>query len=136
MTSRPWTFRTAATAVALATAAATFSTYAVAQADEGAPASVERHDPADNTHAEHNLDGPLSKTQEAQREEALKQVISGDAQVQKREGSQVVQLKSKKGDSKYVELGREKTDKIFTILVEFGDKISEFGGTAGPPTTR
>ncbi|MFC8242310.1 immune inhibitor A domain-containing protein [Streptomyces chartreusis] len=132
MTSRPWTFRTAATAVALATAAATFSTYAVAQADEGAPASVERHDPADNTHAEHNLDGPLSKTQEAQREEALKQVISGDAQVKKREGSQVVQLKSKKGDSKYVELGREKTDKIFTILVEFGDKVSEFGGTPGP----
>ncbi|WP_432196950.1 immune inhibitor A domain-containing protein [Streptomyces sp. bgisy027] len=132
MTSRPWTFRTAATAVALATAAATFSTYAVAQADDGAPASVERHDPADNTHAEHNLDGPMSKTQQAQREEALKQVISGEAQVKKRDGSQVVQLKSKKGDSKYVELGREKTDKIFTILVEFGDKVSEFGGTAGP----
>ena len=49
MTSRPWTFRAAATAVALATAAATFSTFAVAQADEGAPApSVERHDPADH----------------------------------------------------------------------------------------
>ncbi|MFF6981083.1 immune inhibitor A domain-containing protein [Streptomyces sp. NPDC008343] len=133
MTSRPWTFRTAATAVALATAAATFSTFAVAQADEGAPAaSVERHDPAEHTHADHNLDGPMSKTQEAQREEALNQVISGRTKVKKRDGSQVVELKSKKGDSKYVELGREKTDKIFTILVEFGDKISEFGGTAGP----
>ncbi|MEU8988986.1 immune inhibitor A domain-containing protein [Streptomyces sp. NPDC048558] len=133
MTSRPWTFRTAATAVALATAAATFSTFAVAQADEGAPAaSVERHDPAENTHADHNLDGPMSKTQEAQREEALKQVLSGRTKAKKRDGSQVVELKSKKGDSKYVELGREKTDKIFTILVEFGDKISEFGGTAGP----
>ncbi|MFH0518792.1 immune inhibitor A domain-containing protein [Streptomyces sp. M41] len=133
MTSRPWTFRAAATAVALATAAATFSTYAVAQADEGAPkASVERHDPAENTHVDHDLEGPLSKTQEAQREEALNQVISGKAKVTKREGSQVVKLKSKKGDSKYVELGREKTDKIFTILVEFGDKVSEFGGTPGP----
>ncbi|MEU8847861.1 immune inhibitor A domain-containing protein [Streptomyces sp. NPDC048564] len=133
MTSRPWTFRTAATAVALATAAATFSTFAVAQADEGAPAaSVERHDPAEHTHADHNLDGPMSKTQEAQREEALKQVLSGRTKAKKRDGSQVVELKSKKGDSKYVELGREKTDKIFTILVEFGDKISEFGGTAGP----
>lgn len=133
MTSRPWTFRTAATAVALATAAATFSTFAVAQADEGAPAaSVERHDPAEHTHADHNLDGPMSKTQEAQREEALNQLISGRAKAKKRDGSQVVELKSKKGDSKYVELGREKTDKIFTILVEFGDKISEFGGTAGP----
>ncbi|MFF5479811.1 immune inhibitor A domain-containing protein [Streptomyces sp. NPDC012935] len=133
MTSRPWTFRTAATAVALATAAATFSTFAVAQADEGAPtASVERHDPAEHTHADHNLDGPMSKTQEAQREEALNQLISGRAKAKKRDGSQVVELKSKKGDSKYVELGREKTDKIFTILVEFGDKISEFGGTPGP----
>ncbi|MGW6733366.1 immune inhibitor A domain-containing protein [Streptomyces sp. NPDC055013] len=133
MTSRPWTFRTAATAVALATAAATFSTFAVAQADEGAPAaSVERHDPAEHTHADHNLDGPMSKTQEAQREEALNQLISGRTKAKKRGGSQVVELKSKKGDSKYVELGREKTDKIFTILVEFGDKVSEFGGTPGP----
>ncbi|MGC9536251.1 immune inhibitor A domain-containing protein [Streptomyces sp. UG1] len=132
MTSRPWTFRAAATTVALATAAATFSTFAVAQADEGAPASVERHDPADRTHAEHDLEGPMSKTQQAQREEALNQVISGKSKVKKRGGSQVVELKSKKGDSKYVELGREKTDKIFTILVEFGDKISEFGGTPGP----
>lgn len=132
MTSRPWTFRAAATAVALATAAATYSTFAVAQADEGAPASVERHDPAEHTHADHNLDGPMSKTQEAQREEALNQVISGQSKVKKRDGSQVVELKSKKGDSKYVELGREQTDKIFTILVEFGDQISEFGGTPGP----
>ncbi|NUP22590.1 MAG: M6 family metalloprotease domain-containing protein [Streptomyces sp.] len=133
MTSRPWTFRAAATTVALATAAATFSTFAVAQADEGAAAaSVERHDPAEHTHADHDLDGPMSKTQEAQREEALKQVISGKTKVKERDGSKVVQLKSKKGDGKYVELGREKTDKIFTILVEFGDKLSEFGGTPGP----
>ncbi|MFE5185216.1 immune inhibitor A domain-containing protein [Streptomyces sp. NPDC056628] len=132
MTSRPWTFRTAATAVALATAAATFSTFAVAQADEGAPASVDRRDPADHQHADHDLEGPLSKTVEAQRQEALTQVISGKTKVKSRDGSQVVELKSKKGDSKYVELGREKTDKIFTILVEFGDQISEFGGTPGP----
>ncbi|MFJ8533116.1 immune inhibitor A domain-containing protein [Streptomyces sp. NPDC093591] len=133
MTSRPWTFRAAATAVALAAAAATGSTYAVAQAGEDtSAASVERHDPAEHTHVDHDLEGPLSKTQEAQREEALNQVISGKAKVKERAGSQVVELKSKKGDSKYVELGREKTDKIFTILVEFGDKISEFGGTPGP----
>jgi immune inhibitor A len=134
VTTRPWTFRAAATAVALATAAATFSTFAVAQADEGAPAaSVERRDPAEHPHADdHDLEGPMSKTQEAQRQEALNQVISGKAKVQKRDGSSVVELKSKRGDSKYVELGREKTDKIFTILVEFGDKISEFGGTPGP----
>ncbi len=53
--------------------------------------------------------------------------------MKKKDGSNVVQLKSKKGDAKYVELGREKTDKIFTILVEFGDKVdSRYGGTPGP----
>ncbi|GHH24460.1 protease [Streptomyces lanatus] len=93
---------------------------------------MERHDPAEHTHVDHDLDGPMSKTQEAQREEALNQVISGKSKIKEREGSKVVELKSKKGDSKYVELGREKTDKIFTILVEFGDKLSEFGGTPGP----
>nr|WP_237546563.1 immune inhibitor A domain-containing protein [Streptomyces sp. SID5606] len=75
----------------------------------------------------------MSDTQAAQREEALNQVISGKASVKKKDGSNVVQLKSKKGDAKYVELGREKTDKIFTILVEFGDKVdSRYGGTPGP----
>ncbi|CAL9549818.1 immune inhibitor A domain-containing protein [Streptomyces sp. Tu 3180] len=137
MTSRPWTFRAAAIGVALAAVTATCSAFTVAQADTAdradRPGAVDRHDPAERHHVEHDLEGPLSKTQEAQREEALKQVISGKAEVKKKDGSNVVQLKSKKGDSKYVELGREKTDKIFTILVEFGDKIdSRYGGTPGP----
>ncbi|MGW3988282.1 immune inhibitor A domain-containing protein [Streptomyces sp. NPDC004830] len=136
MTSRPWTFRAAAISVALAAATATVtaSTYAVAD-DASAPRSttVDRHDPADRHHDGHDLEGPLSKTQEAQRQEALKQVISGKTKVKNREGSKVVQLASKKGDNKYVELGREKTDKIFTILVEFGDQVdSRYGGTPGP----
>ena len=136
MTSRSWTFRAAATTVALAAATATFSTFAVAQAGTATPqsATANRTDPQPaKTTQEHDFDGPLSKTQEAQREEALKQVISGNAKVTERGGSQVVELKSRKGDSKYVELGRERTDKIFTILVEFGDQIdSRYGGTAGP----
>ncbi|MFJ5302190.1 immune inhibitor A domain-containing protein [Streptomyces sp. NPDC088350] len=134
MTSRPWTFRAAAVGVALAAATATFSTFAVAEAGTAAnSARVDRHDPAPVAQKEHDLDGPLSKTRDAQRQEALNQVISGKASVKDRNGSQVVQLKSKGGRSKYVELGREKTDKIFTILVEFGDKVdSRYGGTVGP----
>ncbi|MFE2278383.1 immune inhibitor A domain-containing protein [Streptomyces sp. NPDC059454] len=137
MISRPWTFRAAATGVALAAVTATCSAFTVAQADPAdkadRPGAVDRHDPAEHNHVEHDLAGPLTKTQEAQREEALNQVMSGKASVKDREGSKVVQLKSKKGDSKYVELGREKTDKIFTILVEFGDKVdSRYGGDAGP----
>ncbi|WP_338485217.1 immune inhibitor A domain-containing protein [Streptomyces sp. SCSIO 75703] len=141
MTSRPWTFRTAATVVALAAAAATMSAATAAQADAPVrPAASEGNDPhpAEGMD-EHNLDGPLSRTQEAQRQEALDQVLSGRASVKDRDGSKVVQLKGngkgkgKKGDTKYVELGREKTDKIFTILVEFGDQVdSRYGGTPGP----
>ncbi|MER6689312.1 immune inhibitor A domain-containing protein [Streptomyces minutiscleroticus] len=131
MTSRPWTFRTAAVGVALAAATAGFSTFAVAQAADGsAPAQVDRRDPQPEKAKEHDFDGPLSKTQEAQRQEALNQVISGEAKATDRKGSKVVKLK---GKNKYVELGREKTDKIFTILVEFGDKVdSRYGGTPGP----
>ncbi|MFF4033995.1 immune inhibitor A domain-containing protein [Streptomyces sviceus] len=135
MTDRSWTFRTAATVVAIAAASATFSTFAVAQAaDSSAKTSAaDRRDPQPAKAREHDFDGPLTKTQEAQRKEALDQVISGDAAVKNRNGSQVVELKSRKGDSKYVELGREKTDKIFTILVEFGDQVDpRYGGTTGP----
>lgn len=126
MTDRSWTFRTAATIVALAAASATFSTFAVAQAADGTStktSAVDRNDPQPAKAREHDFDGPLTKTKEAQRQEALDQVISGNATVKNRNGSQVVELKSRKGDSKYVELGREKTDKIFTILVEFGDEV-------------
>ncbi|CAM5441065.1 immune inhibitor A domain-containing protein [Streptomyces aurantiogriseus] len=136
MTSKSWTFRTAATVVALAAASATFSAFAVAQAADTAPAkapAADRQDPQPAEAHEHDFDGPLSKTQEAQRKEALEQVISGEATVEERDGSKVVELDSRKGDSKYVELGREKTDKIFTILVEFGDQVDpRYGGTPGP----
>ncbi|MGW7424829.1 immune inhibitor A domain-containing protein [Streptomyces sp. NPDC054813] len=133
MTSRSRTLRALAIGVTLATASAGFTTFAVAQAaTKPASSTVDRKDPS-TKQDEHNLDGPLSKTQEAQRQEALDQVIAGRAQVKDRDGSKVVQLKGKKGDSKYVELGREKTDKIFTILVEFGDQSDpRYGGTVGP----
>ncbi|MGW1984292.1 immune inhibitor A domain-containing protein [Streptomyces collinus] len=134
MTSRTWTFRATAIGVALAAASATFATFAVAEASTTAPpAAANRHDPAPVKQQGHDLDGPMSKTQKAQRQEALNQLIAGKVKAKDRNGSKVVQLKSKKGDSKYVELSREKTDKIFTILVEFGDQTDpKFGGTAGP----
>ncbi|MFD5703392.1 immune inhibitor A domain-containing protein [Streptomyces lasiicapitis] len=153
MTIKRRTFRATAAAVALAAATATFSAYGSAAADDGgsggkAPASgIDRRDPADaKAHVDHDLEGPFSKQQAQQRKAALEQVVAGDAKVQKRGGSNVVKL----DDKKYVELGREKTDKIFTILVEFGDKVDDttmydpdgpdgpeqpvkkYGGKAGP----
>ncbi|WP_240140137.1 immune inhibitor A domain-containing protein [Streptomyces sp. MUM 178J] len=160
MTNRRRTIRASAVLVALAATTATASAFATAQADDHRstdPTAIERHDPApgkakgghgegpEKAHVEHDLEGPFSKQQEEQRQAALEQVISGDATVQKRGASKVVRL----DDKKYVELGREKTDKIFTILVEFGDKVDDttmydpdgdgpkppvkkYGGTPGP----
>ncbi|UYQ62349.1 immune inhibitor A [Streptomyces peucetius] len=150
MTSKRRTFRASAVLVALAATTATASAFTSAQADgqkSADPAGIERHDPAPHKgHVEHDLEGPFSKQEEAQRQAALEQVISGKADVRTRGGSKVVKL----DDKKYVELAREKTDKIFTILVEFGDKVDDttmfdpdgpdgpkppvkkYGGTPGP----
>ncbi|MFD3483302.1 immune inhibitor A domain-containing protein [Streptomyces sp. NPDC058665] len=125
MTINRRAIRASAVFVALATAAATASALAPAQAEgnpTSGPASIERRDPAPRKgDVEHDLEGPFSKQREQQRKAALEQVISGDAKILKRGGSQVVKL----DDKKYVELGREKTDKIFTILVEFGDEVDD-----------
>ncbi|MFE9726369.1 immune inhibitor A domain-containing protein [Streptomyces sp. NPDC005794] len=149
MTTQRRALRATAVAVCLAATAATASAFATAQADDRAPESgasvVDRRDPAPVKAHEHDLEGPFSKEQDAQRQAALEQVLSGDKKVTAKGGSKVVKL----GKSKYVELGREKTDKIFTILVEFGDQVDDttmfdpdgdgpkppvkkYGGTAGP----
>ncbi|WP_406096529.1 immune inhibitor A domain-containing protein [Streptomyces sp. NBC_01013] len=145
--------RTGAVVVAMAATAATASAFATAQADDQASGSaataIDRRDPGSAKGNAHDLEGPFSKEQDAQRQAALEQVISGDKKVSTRSGSKVVKL----DDKKYVELSRQKTDKIFTVLVEFGDKIDnttmfdpdgdgpkpavpKYGGTAGPAHNR
>lgn len=101
---------------------ATFFTVTAAQANPGAAAvpAADRQDPtAPAKVVEHDLKGPFSEQQAQQRKAALEQVLSGKKDVEQRGASKVVKL----DDKKYVELGREKTDKIFTILVEFGDQV-------------
>lgn len=114
---------------------ATAATFGVAQAADGQVGSkdgqkIERRDPAiAQKDAQHDLKGPFSEKRDAQRQEALEQVLSGKKKTTERDGSNVLKL----DQGKYVELGREKTDKIFTILVEFGDKTDpKYGGTPGP----
>ncbi|MER6910602.1 immune inhibitor A domain-containing protein [Streptomyces sp. NPDC000594] len=150
MTTRRRTTRASAVIVALAATTAAAATLSTAQAGDRADrasAPIQRVDPAPGKdHVDHDLDGPFSKQQKQQRQTALEQVISGESTVQKRGASQVVKLDK----GKYVELGREKTDKIFTILLEFGDKVDnttlhdpdgpegpeapavKYGGTPGP----
>ncbi|MFJ5679919.1 immune inhibitor A domain-containing protein [Streptomyces sp. NPDC093097] len=137
---------TAALATAIAATGAAVLSTGVAAADTApAAAAAVRKDPAPERATDHDLKGPFSERQSAQRTEALRQVISGQAKPSERGGSKVVKL----GKGKYVELAREKTDKIFTILVDFGDKVDDttmydpdgdgplppvkkYGGTPGP----
>ncbi|MFE0631003.1 immune inhibitor A domain-containing protein [Streptomyces sp. NPDC058864] len=128
MISQRRTIRSAALAVAIAAIGATAFPVAAAQADTQA-GRVVRHDPAKAERVEHDLKGPLSERQAAQRQQAIEQVISGKSKVEDRGASDVVKL----GKNKYVELAREKTDKIFVILAEFGNGVDPaYGGTAGP----
>ncbi|MFJ3977744.1 immune inhibitor A domain-containing protein [Streptomyces sp. NPDC090021] len=127
---------------------ATFFTVTAAQAEGRAAAApvADRQDPTTPAKVvEHDLKGPFSEQQAEQRKAALDQVLQGKKDVEQRGASKVVKL----DDKKYVELGREKTDKIFTILVEFGDQVDnttmhdpdgpgpkpavpKYGGTPGP----
>ncbi|MEU1617884.1 immune inhibitor A domain-containing protein [Streptomyces sp. NPDC005722] len=114
--------------MAIAAIGATAFPVAAAQADPQA-GRVVRHDPAKAERVEHDLKGPLSERQAAQRQQAIEQVISGKSKVEDRGASDVVKL----GKNKYVELAREKTDKIFVILAEFGNNADPaYGGTPGP----
>ncbi|WP_308369155.1 MULTISPECIES: immune inhibitor A domain-containing protein [unclassified Streptomyces] len=142
--------RAAAVGVTLAATAASGAFFtASAHADDrwGAPAA-DRQDPTSpaKEQVKHDLEGPYSRQQAQAREAALDQVLTGKKDVEQRGASKVVKL----DDKKYVELGRERTDKIFTILVEFGDQVDsttmfdpdgpdgpkppapKYGGTPGP----
>ena len=88
--------------------------------------------------AGHELPNPLEEKRRALRQEALTEVLNGTARPERRGASRVVKVSSRRSPEavdargrtrraaattdQYVELGREKTDKIFTILVEFGDQ--------------
>jgi immune inhibitor A len=77
---------------------------------------------------------PFEDKRRALRQEAITDVIAGRAKAQKRGGSTVVNMGKtfgkftagrkipSSGVDQYVELSREKTDKIFVILAEFGTK--------------
>ena len=67
------------------------------------------------------LPNPAEEKRRALREVALQKVIAGDAKVRRRGASKVVKVARANGEDQYVELAREKTDKIFVILAEFGD---------------
>ncbi|TWP52300.1 M6 family metalloprotease domain-containing protein [Lentzea tibetensis] len=71
------------------------------------------------------LPHPLEDKRRAARQEALAEVLTGAATAEKRGASTVVKVgKTSTKDKKdqYVELKREKVDKIFVVLTEFGNE--------------
>ena len=85
------------------------------------------------SHAADDLPNPQEDKRRALREEAIQDVISGQSTPVQRDGSTVVKVGRTAGGGcanaagqprkdQYVELGREKTDKIFVILAEFGNE--------------
>lgn len=82
---------------------------------------------------DHDLPNKYEEKRRALRQEALAEVLSGEAKVEKRGASTVAKVGDKPADAarggqpqqrvdQYVELGREKTDKIFVVLAEFGNQ--------------
>ncbi|MBT8225359.1 MAG: M6 family metalloprotease domain-containing protein [Dactylosporangium sp.] len=80
-----------------------------------------------------DLPNPLEEKRREAREAALTGILSGEIQAEERGASTVAKVGSKavrgKGNAggrtrvdQYVELSREKTDKIFVVLAEFGDE--------------
>ena len=88
------------------------------------------------------LPNPLADKQQALRRQALNLVLTGQAKVQKINGSSVVKVGQKPAGlsaaersetragavvsprlvDQYVELGRQQTDKVFVVLTEFGNE--------------
>ena len=101
----------------------------------------------------HDLPSPLESKRRELRQEALTDVIDGAATAQQRNGSTVVEVgrsaashpsdkhsreatrrhQPRRHGSQYVELAREKTDKIFVILAEFGNQRHPLPGPGHRP---
>src|SRR3954454_4345387 len=73
-----------------------------------------------------DLPNPLEDKRRALRTQAVSDVVSGKAKTETRNGSTVVKIGKDRSSGRprdqYVELAREKTDRIFVILAEFGDE--------------
>ena len=100
----------------------TFALSAGAAPSDGARAQATRAAAADD------VPNAAEEKRRELREVAIRKVIAGDAKVRQRGASKVVKLgrttaaKNAPAEDQYVELAREKTDKIFVVLAEFGNE--------------
>jgi immune inhibitor A len=108
--------------LALVTALAAIVSTAGAAPPDGSSAKASRAPVSDD------VQNRAEEKRRELRDVAVQKVINGDLKVQRRNGSKVAKVgKARKPGAgpavdQYVELGREKTDKIFVILAEFGNQ--------------
>ena len=114
----------------LATGALLVGAFASAPAQAAPAAPVVKNDSgkaAGKTRSD-NFRSPQAIKQDAMRQKGLEKRLKGDASAQ----GKVAKL----GKGQYVQLEREGTDRIFAVIVEFGDKQYAGGaGTTAPPGT-
>jgi immune inhibitor A len=116
-----------ATGALLAGAVAASPAQAAPGAQAAPPAKNGTGQASSKTHSD-NLRSPLAVKQDAKRQKALEKRLKGDPSAQ----GKVAKL----GKGQTVQLEREGTDRIFTVIVEFGDKQYTGGaGTTAPPGT-
>lgn len=121
--------RSAGLATAVVTLGAAVLVPSISEAQAQEPVESRAHPQAEPPRAvKHDLDGPFDAKRDALKQKALQRLAKGERPLS-RNGSQVMKV-----DDRYVELSRtQQVDKIFTILVEFGDEVDEeYGGDPGP----
>lgn len=122
--------RILAAATGAAALACALAVQAPAQAQQSsgtpdAPASTKRSD---------NRPGPKTAEQAKKRAKALALLKSGKATLEKQEGGgATVAMTNAAGETEYVEFPVDKTEKVFTILSEFGTEGSGKLGTVPGP---
>jgi immune inhibitor A len=131
--------RRSATLLSLAVTVSLGSTLGLpALTAQAAPPSSPRNGAAERHVGGDEVPNPAEAKRRALRQEALTSVLNGTATVQKRGASRVVKVSRTQANAalnargvvrqkaattdQYVELSREKTDKIFVVLAEFGDE--------------
>ncbi len=99
--------------------------FAPASASASPPTSAPPTDGVASEVVVDELPNPAEDKRRAMRDEAVQQVIGGEASASTSGGSTVVKLEGSAREGrqdKFVEIAREKTEKVFVILTEFGDK--------------
>lgn len=95
--------------------------------------------PEQGTARQDNLPNPLAEAQAELRQDAIQQLINGEATTRTINGNRVIEVKGKGKDAqgkqqkKYVNYPVNREAEVLTILVEFGDQVNpNTGGEPGP----